>query len=203
MLSATYPQPSCMMRKLALLALLALAGCSTVPDDIDNLCAIFEEEPDWFAATAESEKKWRAPIALQMAILFHESGFVDDARPGWRWFLGVIPLRRKSSAYGYAQALDGTWAHYRSETGNSGADRDDFEDAVDFVGWYMAESRRRLKLRSDDGYRHYLAYHEGQGGYARGSYRGKAWLIRRAHTVDARMRRYGGQLRSCRAQLEG
>ncbi len=183
------------------LALSLLLGCSTVPDNVDDICAIFDDEPDWFEATAESEQRWGAPIPLQMAILYHESGFRDDAKPGFRWFLGVIPMGRKSSAYGYAQALDGTWARYKRETGNSGADRDDFDDAVDFVGWYLAENRRRLKLPPDDGYGHYLAYHEGQGGYERGTHRAKPWLLRRARTVAARARRYGAQLKRCRAKL--
>ena len=30
-----------------------------------------------------------------------------------RYFLGIIPLGRESSAFGYAQALDGTWTDYK------------------------------------------------------------------------------------------
>ena len=43
----------------------------------------------------------------------------------------------RSSAYGYAQALEGTWDDYRKDTGRRGADRDDFADSSDFIGWYM------------------------------------------------------------------
>ena len=33
-----------------------------------------------------------------------------------RYFLGIIPLGRESSAFGYAQALDGTWTDYKKAT---------------------------------------------------------------------------------------
>ena len=42
----------------------------------------------------------------------------------------------------FAQALDGTWERYKSETGREFADRDDFEDAIDFVGWYTNMSNQ-------------------------------------------------------------
>ena len=44
-----------------------------------------------------------------------------------------------------------------------GADRDDFNDAIDFIGWYNDQSSRRSKISKSDAYNLYLAYHEGQG----------------------------------------
>ena len=49
---------------------------------------------------------------------------------------------RVSSAYGYAQAKDETWADYKREAGGWGASRDDFADALDFMGWYIQKSQR-------------------------------------------------------------
>lgn len=63
-------------------------------------------------------------------------------------------------------------------------------------------SHRLLGLSKWDGYRQYLAYHEGHGGYRRGTYRGKPWLMRVARKVDGRARRYHTQLSRCREELE-
>ena len=48
-----------------------------------------------------------------------------------------------------------------------------------------------------DAYNQYLAYHEGKAGYARGSYRAKAWLPAVARDVEAWAVRYDTQLRTC------
>jgi hypothetical protein len=111
--------------------------------------------------------------------------------------LGFIPWKRPSDAYGYAQALESTWKEYKKDTGRRFADRDDFDDAIDFVGWYTAVSRQRLGIPKDDAYGHYLAYHEGQGGYARGSYKHKRWLMNYASKVEQTSRRYPAQLARC------
>ena len=76
----------------------------------------------------------------------------------------------RSSAYGYAQALEGTWDDYRRSTGRRGADRDDFADSSDFIGWYMHGANRVNGVAMHDAYNQYLAYHEGKAGFARGSY---------------------------------
>src|SRR5690606_16932254 len=99
--------------------------------------------------------------------------------------LGVIPWKRPSSAFGYAQALDSTWDLYRRDANNFLASRADFDDAMDFVGWYNHTSYQRNRIARDDAYSLYLAYHEGHGGYARGTYRGKPWLLERARGVQA------------------
>ena len=48
-----------------------------------------------------------------------------------------------------------------------------------------------------DAYNQYLAYHEGKAGYARGSYRGKAWLPPVARDVEAWAARYERSCRRC------
>ena len=132
-----------------------------------------------------------------MATIHQESKFVGDARTPVRYSLGVIPMGRQSSAYGYAQALDGTWDEYKKSTGNRGARRYKIQDATDFMGWYMNNTTKRLGIPKTDARNQYLAYHEGHTGYARGSYNRKSWLIRVAGNVESRSQMYKRQLEAC------
>jgi hypothetical protein len=185
------------------IALMGLYGCvSYKPSNPNNICDIFLGETDWYEAARDVQHKWGTPIYVMMAIMHQESRFVDDAQPDRDWFLGIIPLPRDSSAYGYAQAQDPVWGEYLKQSGNSGADRDDFEDAIDFIGWYTDGSQKRLKLSKWDAYGQYLAYHEGRGGYSRGSYKSKPWLIKVANKVKKRASTYNIQLRSCQETLD-
>jgi hypothetical protein len=139
------------------------------------------------------ERRWGVPVEVQLAIIRNESSFRHDARPK------LPDGRLASSAYGYPQAIDGTWEWYRDETGRRRAKRTDFADAADFIGWYTSHSQRMLGLSPRDAYNHYLAYHEGHTGFRRGSYRRKAWLQRYARQVERHARIYGEQLARCRA----
>ena len=182
--------------------LLLLAGCATAPPaDVDNICAIFAEKPRWYRDARRAGKRWDVPVPVLMAFVHQESRFVAKAKPPRRKILGFIPGPRPSDAYGYSQALASTWRDYQRGAGRYGADRDDFGDAIDFVGWYNAQSKRRNGIATTDAYRLYLAYHEGHGGYARGSYRGKDWLIQVARKVARRGQRYESQLRGCEGRL--
>lgn len=182
---------------------LILNACATYqPKNTDNICDIFLGETDWYEAARETQHKWGTPVFVLMAIMHQESRFVDDAQPERDWFLGFIPLPRESSAYGYAQAQDPVWGEYTKSTGKSGADRDDFEDAIDFIGWYTDGSNKRLKLSKWDSYGQYLAYHEGRGGYERKTYLKKPWLIQVAKKVKARASKYNSQLKSCKTKLD-
>jgi hypothetical protein len=184
------------------LGALLVSGCATSPPrNPSNLCDIFREKDDWYSGVRASEARWDVPIPIQMAIIRHESAFVADARPPRTWFL-FIPTGRVSSAYGYSQALDGTWERYLRMTGRWTASRDDFEDASDFVGWYVWQTSRELGIPTDDAYRQYLAYHEGPSGYAKGSYRQKTWLVDVAKNVARTARRYDGQLAGCRGEFD-
>jgi hypothetical protein len=191
-------------RYLALLCvfLSLLSGCASPPTKIENICNIFQQEPSWFDETRDVHEKWGVPIHVQMAILRQESAFKDDARPPRKKLFGLIPTFRPSSAYGFAQALDQTWEWYMKSTGNSGADRDDFADAVDFIGWYVNISNKRLKISKWDAKLQYLAYHEGHGGYEKKSWRAKKWLLPVAKKVERAAKTYRKQLPACREKLE-
>lgn len=193
------------MRKAVLPLLIAatlLSACGHYqPDQVTDACLILEDNRSWWRDLRRSERRWGIPPAVQLAILKRESSFNAHARPARTRLLGIIPGPRPSSAYGYAQALDGTWDWYRDETGNRGADRDDFGDAVDFIGWYGQMSGRLSNIRHDDARELYLAYHEGHTGYNRGTYRSKAWLMRAADDVARDATRYQGQLDRCERRL--
>lgn len=190
-------------RLLLAAAALMLAGCAAQPpSDPDDLCSVFRERPAWHEAATEAAGRWGAPVHLPLAILHQESGFRAKARPPMRWFLGVVPYGRASSAYGYAQAKDETWEAYRESSGNGWADRDDFGDAVDFVQWYIDRSHRLNGTAKTDAFAQYLNYHEGWGGYRRASYRAKPGLLAVARKVEARAARYGRQYAGCRDELD-
>lgn len=184
----------------ASLLLLLLASCGgnfSAPRDLDNACAILKERPKYFRAMKAAERRWGVPIHVQMATIHQESKFVGNARTPHRYALGVIPMGRQSSAFGYSQALDGTWEEYRRATGNRGARRDDISDATDFMGWYMNDSAEELGISLYDAQSQYLAYHEGRTGFRNQSYLGKPWLMDVSARVSSRAEMYRNQLAGC------
>ena len=186
----------------ASILLLVLASCGggnfSAPRDLDDACSIVRQRPAYIKAMRATERKWGIPIHVQMATIHQESKFIGNARTPHRYALGVIPMGRQSSAYGYSQALDGTWDEYRDETGRRSARRDRITDATDFMGWYMHGTTERLGISKGDAQSQYLAYHEGRTGYAAQSYLGKPWLVEVAAAVGARSEMYRDQLAYCR-----
>ncbi|MEE2000972.1 hypothetical protein QWY20_05860 [Alkalimonas sp. MEB108] len=184
-------------------AALLLAGCSTPPpQNSSNICDIFKEHRSWYKAAANTRDKWGVPIHVPMSMMFQESSFRHNARPPMRYFLGFIPYGRASSAYGYSQAKTETWADYQRETNRRFASRSNFADAIDFMGWYMDKTHRINGVSKWDAYNQYLNYHEGWGGFQRGTYRNKTWLISVARRVDDRAQMYATQLASCEKELQ-
>lgn len=191
------------MRLLALTLAALVAGCSTSqPANIGNICAIFEEKDDWYEEAADAREDWGSPIPVMMAIMHQESRFHATAKPPRKKILGFIPGFRPSNAYGYSQALDSTWDAYQRSAGRYGADRDDFGDAIDFIGWYNYQSHKSSGISRSNTYALYLAYHEGHGGYNRGTYRNKKWLIKVARKVERRANDYQSQLTGCEEKLK-
>lgn len=188
-----------LLRTIALLGLVAACGSGnfSAPRNLDNACSIVAQRPAYLKAMKSTERKWGIPVSVQMATIYQESKFVGNARTPYQFALGIIPMGRQSSAYGYSQALDGTWDEYRRSEGGNGARRDNIRAATDFIGWYMDESSDRLGISKSDASSQYLAYHEGRAGYARGSHRSKSWLVRIAGEVDGRADLYNQQLAAC------
>lgn len=179
-----------------------MVGCSTSPPrNPDNICDIFYEKDDWYDDAKDAEKRWRSPIPTLMAMMHQESRFVAKARPPRTKILWIFPGPRASSAYGYSQAKDETWEWYQNNSGNGWASRDDFADAIDFIGWYNYQSGRLSKIKPHDTYHLYLAYHEGHGGFNRRTYRNKGWLKSVAKKVSRRASQYQAQLAKCEDDL--
>ena len=182
--------------------LLLVFGCSTSPpSDVNDICTIFVEKKGWYADAADSTKEWGSSIPVMMAMMHQESKFKATAKPPRKKVFGFIPGSRPSDAYGYSQALGATWDGYKRSAGRYGADRDDFGDAIDFIGWYNHQSYKRSGIKKTDSYRLYLAYHEGHGGYNRATYRNKSWLINVARKVDKKASSYRKQLLTCEGNL--
>ncbi|MGR3469062.1 MAG: transglycosylase SLT domain-containing protein [Shimia sp.] len=190
---------------LALAAVAAVASCAprsgsygSAPKFLDDACAIVDERSGYLRAFKATERKWGVPVAVQMATIYQESKFISDARTPFRYKLGVIPMGRQSSAFGYSQALDGTWEEYLDQEGKRRARRDNIHDATDFMGWYMNLTQNELGIGLADAKNQYLAYHEGRTGFRRGSHYSKSWLLTVAGKVGQRAVMYDQQLRACR-----
>ncbi len=184
---------------------LGVGGCAMLapspPENQSNICAIFREQPDWYDYARESEERWGTPIATQMAFIERESSFRSHVKPPRRKLLGFIPWSRPSSAYGYAQAQDPVWGEYEADAGRLFARRTHMKHATDFIGWYNDRTRRMAGVSLHNPEHLYLAYHEGQGGYRSGSWRGKPAVRRAARQVAANAARYRGQLAACEAEF--
>ncbi|QSX36218.1 transglycosylase SLT domain-containing protein [Shewanella sedimentimangrovi] len=185
------------------LLLLSLGGCATSPPkDPDNLCAIFKEHRGWYDAAVATRDKWGVPVHVPLAMMYQESSFKHDAAPPMEYVLGFIPIGRASDAYGYAQAKTLTWDDYVRETDNGWASRSDFDDAMDFMGWFITKTHKLNGVSKWDARAQYLNYHEGWGGYRRGTHKGKPWLLKVAAKVDARSKRYAAQYKGCKEDLD-
>lgn len=191
------------IRHISVVLALAVAGCATAPqppaEQIADACLLLKDNRDWYKALRASAKDWGAPMGLQLAIMKQESAFDAKARPAREGGFLFIPGKRPSSAYGYSQALETTWETYKRDTGNSGADRHSFRDSSDFIGWYVNQTGKKAGVGQYDYKAHYLAYHEGQNGYLKGTYRGKKWLVQTADRVAGQAARYESQISSCNA----
>jgi hypothetical protein len=171
------------------------------PRSTNDLCDVFSERRSWYRSAKRSFERWGVPVSVQMAVIHQESSFRSDALPARRKYFGFLPGRRLSSAFGYGQVLDPTWRAYQKSTGNHGAERDDFADVSDFIGWYGQRAAQRASVPKTDAYRFYLAYHEGWDGYSRGTWKGKPWLQQVARKVSTRAQRYRAQYLSCEQKL--
>jgi hypothetical protein len=183
---------------LAGMTLLALGGCASAPPrNTQDICTIFSQQPGWLDDARDAQKRWGTPVNVLMAFVQRESGFNRKARPDRPWFL-FVPLPRRSSAFGYAQAQDPVWKEYKAANGRWFKSRKDMDDSLDFLGWYTDRIHRELGISKWDPKHLYLAYHEGIGGYRRGHWRSDRHLLNTANEVDHRAREYGAQLRHCR-----
>jgi hypothetical protein len=183
----------------------ALAACGTAPTpsntEIADACLLLANNKHWHETLRETARQWGAPMGFQLAVIKQESSFDAQAAPprGERKWFGLVEGDRLSSAFGYSQALDGTWAMYQRETGKPGASRTSFRDASDFIGWYYNTNGQRVGVAQYDYRAHYLIYHEGASGYRSGAWKNKQWLVDTANRVANQAVRYESQISSCEA----
>ncbi|MBW3095868.1 transglycosylase SLT domain-containing protein [Pseudohoeflea coraliihabitans] len=187
--------------RIILLAVLALvlASCASPPSKINNVCAVLDQRDgfltNWSRSAQKAERRYGVPRAVLLATIRVESGFDGDARPPRRKLLGIVPWKRKSTALGYSQALNGTWERYQRETGNWRARRTNFDDAIDFVGWYHRLSHTTNGVALNDTYNMYLNYYHGHGGFRRGN--PSATAQRAARKAESLAQSYATQLAQC------
>lgn len=193
---------------LAAFAAAALAACASTPtptkQEAADACLLLQQNHAWRDALRSTAKTWGAPMGFQLAIIKQESSFNAEAAPprGQRQWFGLVEGERVSSAKGYSQALDSTWETYKAATGRWGANRNSFQDSSDFIGWYFSTAGKRTGLGQYDYRGHYLAYHEGAGGYLKGTWKGKTWLVNTASSVATQAARYEAQIARCEALRE-
>ena len=188
--------------KLSCIIFIFFVACTTNQKiNTANSCIIFEQKKNWYKSAKNSFDKWGTPIELQLAIINQESSFTQFAKPERKKIFGIIPGSRPSTAFGFAQVTNPTWDWYKTKTGNKNASRANFKDVTDFIGWYVVQSEKIVGISKNDFYNQYLAYHEGQGGWKKGTHQNKKWLIEVAKNVERNANMYNNQLKDCENKL--
>ena len=179
-----------------------ITACTSVDRiNTENSCILFENKKNWYKSTKASYEEWGTPISLQLAIIKQESSFKQFAKPKRKRLIGIIPSKRPSTAFGYAQVTNPTWDWYKMRNGKKNASRSNFKDVTDFIGWYSDQTYKMLGISKNDFYNQYLAYHEGHGGWKNKSYLSKKWLIEVAKKVETNAKQYNNQLIECENKL--
>lgn len=184
---------------LSICVLYFVSGCMSLapPSNTENLCLIFAEKRGWYRQAKRAEERWDIPKTVLMSIINQESSFVHNALPQRTKILGLIPWKRPSTAYGYAQALDITWSDYQTRNNKKHARRTSFRDAIDFVGWYLDMAARATDVSRDDAKNLYVMYHEGITGFESNEWKKKRFLLVAATKVENRVQTYQSQLANC------
>jgi len=164
-----------------------LLGASPASADknLQDACTIMSERPGWYTAATDVSRKWDVPVSVILAVIYQESRFKAFAEA------------ERSSAFGFAQALDGTWGWYKQATNAANAKRTSFTDSADFIAWYLVQTRERIGLPISDIASHYIAYHEGHAGFRSSRWTKKLRLMDISQKVAGMAARYDRQLRTC------
>ncbi|WP_150464310.1 transglycosylase SLT domain-containing protein [Francisella sp. XLW-1] len=154
-------------------------------------CEILDQNPNWKLSLKKAQDKYNLSPAFAMGLIYQESRFDAEAKSSY------------STAYGYAQAINSTWQHFQEEV-KQNAKRNNFDDSVQFIGWYMAQLSKSLKLKMSDSENLYMAYMLGATGYKRykaGTFKNKAKIEEDkniANKVKAYTNLYKSQLKDCK-----
>ena len=148
---------------------LTITSCSegAQVDSKMGACEILTQNPSWSKSLKAAQDKYNLPPAYAMALIYQESTFKAEAKS------------KGSTAYGYAQAIDGTWKHFQKDV-KPNAKRNNFDDSVQFVGWYTTQLAKSTKLKMTDSYNLYMAYMLGATGFKRykaGTFKNKDKIV--------------------------
>ena len=175
-----------------------ILGCVNIPKNQENACLILKQKRTWAKALKKTEKRWGVSAAMQLAFIKTESNFRPTARTPRKYVFGLIPNGRISTAYGYSQALDGTWKQYKKSTGNKYHRRSNFSHSTNFIGWYVDITRSKLGIKKDNAYLQYIAYHQGHAGFKTGAYKNKKRLLAAAKKTARNKKIFASQLKNCK-----
>lgn len=185
--------------RYVLLAFIVVALAIIIIDFSDDVevdanmtaCEILKEHPSWSKSLKQAEKQYSLSPSFAMGLIYQESRFKADAKSNY------------STAYGYAQAINATWKHFQQDV-KKNARRDNFDDSVQFIGWYMAQLSKSLKIRMSDHENLYMAYMLGATGFKRykaGTFKNKAKIEedkKLGAKVKAYTKTYKNQLKKCK-----
>lgn len=166
-----------------------------------NICAVYSDNFDWFRYSHEAERKWGIDKTIVLAVIKSESGFNSFAMPVKSYLFGFIPWETHSSAFGYSQALKGTWEEFVDESPGWVRSRANFKDSAEFVAWYLSKCSKRAKIDRHDAGKLYLCYHEGVTGYKRKTYLKKQWLIEKSESIAEDVINAKKELSQCQTTL--
>ena len=93
-----------------------LTSCSSVPKNTKNIVQFLRKNTCGIS-TQKMLKKWGVPVHIQLAFV-KKKAILIAMLPRHKLFK-VIPYKRKSSSFGYSQAVKGTWEQYKNETGKN------------------------------------------------------------------------------------
>lgn len=193
-----------MKRTLAFISVIAslaalTSGCSSDPaSGADNLCSVFQDHDAWYAAAHRTHQKYGIPMHVAFALLVHEDSVASgNARDKTVSFQNGAVIKPISEEQGYLVVDDAVWEEYLDDEGSFLSDRDDFTDALDFIGWYMTKTKERTGIAYTDAYNQYLNYREGWDAYKGGEHQGKDWLVTEAESARERAERFRTQLLHC------
>ncbi|ODN43964.1 transglycosylase [Piscirickettsia litoralis] len=116
---------------------------------LEDICWIFQHQPNWKRSAYKASNRWKIPVNILMATIYQESRFRSNVKA------------KTSSAYGFAQAVDSIWAQYKKSRHIPHANRRNFNDSIDFIGWYFDKVIKRYKVSPHNTQQLYLYYQLG------------------------------------------
>ena len=187
---------------LRFLICLLLTGCASEKvSKSDDVCMVYQKNYDWYRAAYHAQKKHHIDANIIMAVMAQESNYTYNARPGKNYVFNFIPWGYKTSAKGYAQIIDGAWDDYKKENNKWFSSRHSFDDASDYIGWYLNKAVKKLHIKRNDSYHLYLAYHQGLYGYKRHEEKHNQKLDLIAKKVQRNTYRYQKEFKQCQNSL--